>query len=140
LSLNRTVGDNWALSVEQDAIGSFNPAPLSGTLTVHPGGDLGTPGVFSTSGPANDADFNGDGDVDGADFLTWQRNVGRAGTATNGDANGDGDVDGQDLEEWEDHFGLPPTSAAAGAVPEPASLALGVLAIAGLSGLRRRRR
>ena len=30
-------------------------------------------------GPEADADFDQDGDVDGSDFLTWQRNLGTAG-------------------------------------------------------------
>jgi hypothetical protein len=44
--------------------------------------------------PDEDADFDADGDVDGADFLTWQRGVGVGGvTHSMGDANGDAVVD-----------------------------------------------
>ena len=39
-------------------------------------------------------DFDSDGDVDGADFLTWQRGFGGPGTLATGDADADGDVDG----------------------------------------------
>ena len=53
--------------------------------------------------PKPTADFDDDSDVDGIDFLTWQRNFGRQSSATfaQGDANDDGKVDGQislDLE------------------------------------------
>ncbi len=50
------------------------------------------------------ADFDGDLDVDGFDFLQWQRGNGNfVGTAVkaNGDANADGFVDALDLEAWE---------------------------------------
>ena len=115
-----------------------------------PGGDwlatttsAGAFTVVPLTPATNNSDFDNDGDVDGGDFLTWQKNLGStgvpAGDKSTGDANGDGTVNGLDQQEWKDHYGLPPTVAAAGAVPEPASLALGVLAITGLSGVRRRR-
>lgn len=97
--------------------------------------DFGTSGIyryvaaqdtpFVDVDPSN-GDFDGDGDVDGADFLTWQRGLGLTGQpdATTGDADDDGDVDAADLALWQSHFGGAPAVAAIGAVPEPASLAL----------------
>jgi hypothetical protein len=78
---------------------------------------------FSTS-----ADFDADGDVDGADFLTWQRGFGAAGAApSQGDANGDSAVDGEDLTVWRNSWdGSPPAAGAPLAVPEPAGLAISV--------------
>ena len=70
----------------------------------------------------DDADFNGDGFVDGIDFLTWQRNVGTGTMQSQGDANGDMMVDGADLAIWESQYGTSPLSAAASAVPEPSTL------------------
>ncbi|QEG32907.1 DUF4623 domain-containing protein [Bythopirellula goksoeyrii] len=73
---------------------------------------------------SDDADFDGDGNVDGQDFLTWQRNFGLIGGATlmDGDANGDQNVDGLDLSVWQNQYGtVPPLSAAVVAVPEPAT-------------------
>lgn len=54
------------------------------------------------------ADFDEDGDVDGRDFLAWQRGHGI--TSPNaekgdGDADNDTDVDGVDLGVWQDQYG-----------------------------------
>lgn len=135
---DQSVGDNWALSNEVDGI-SFFATGINGTLTIHSGGDLGTPGVFTVA-TASDADFNNDNVVDGADFLIWQRGFGLAGqpNKSTGDATGDGNVNGLDLDQWKSKFGGAPAVAAIGAVPEPASLALAGLAGLALLGLRAR--
>jgi hypothetical protein len=60
-------------------------------------------------------DFNGDGNVNGRDFLAWQRGFGKSNaTAADGDADGDGDVDGDDLTLWSKQFGSTTTSLALG--------------------------
>jgi autotransporter-associated beta strand protein len=95
----------------------------------------------STFASANNADFDGDGDVDGADFLTWQRGFGLTGqpNKSTGDANGDGNVNGLDLDIWKTKFGGVPATAAVGAVPEPASMAMAAVAlVAGFAAARRR--
>ncbi len=53
------------------------------------------------------ADFDSDGDVDGADFLDWQRNVGTTAAAVRSDGNADDDtdVDNHDLAVWVVQFG-----------------------------------
>jgi len=55
------------------------------------------------------ADFDNDNDIDGADFLAWQRGFGTTTGAakTDGDADNDGDVDAADLGAWESQFGGP---------------------------------
>jgi endonuclease/exonuclease/phosphatase family metal-dependent hydrolase len=63
------------------------------------------------------ADFDKDADVDGADFLHWQRSVGATGINKAGDANRDHAVDAGDLAVWQTQAGL---TVAATAVPEPA--------------------
>jgi hypothetical protein len=85
-----------------------------------------TSGVFSLGGPANNdlfvamwlnpspplpGDFDGDGDVDGADFVVWQTNFPKASGATivDGDADGDGDVDGADFVVWQTNFPYAPS-------------------------------
>jgi hypothetical protein len=54
-------------------------------------------------------DFNGDGNVDGRDFLVWQRQVGQTGyyplQQKDADTNADGIVDSADLALWHDYYG-----------------------------------
>jgi microcystin-dependent protein len=71
------------------------------------------------------ADFDGDNDVDGSDFLAWQQNLGASPNATHaqGDANFDGDVDDFDLSVWATQFGNPPPPSAT-RDPEPMSLGM----------------
>jgi hypothetical protein len=60
------------------------------------------------------ADFDADGDADGADFLRWQRGLGAAApTHADGDADADGDVDHLDLAVWRATFGPAPAAAVA---------------------------
>ncbi|MBN1854771.1 MAG: PEP-CTERM sorting domain-containing protein [Pirellulales bacterium] len=84
--------------------------------------------VEYVTGTAENADFDGDGDVDGADFLVWQAGFGIAGTGTlaNGDANNDTNVDSADLAIWKSQFGTDGASAgpASTAVPEPGTFGL----------------
>jgi hypothetical protein len=57
------------------------------------------------------ADFDEDGDVDGLDFLTWQRGFGIVSPDAiheQGDADTDRDVDGADLSVWETQYGTIP--------------------------------
>jgi hypothetical protein len=92
-------------------------------------------------GPEGDADFDGDGDIDGADLLVWQRNVGAGGQSNNdlGDADANGTVETADLEIWKDQFTAGAgTVAAVGAIPEPASLGLIAAAMLVSPAMRRR--
>ena len=87
--------------------------------------NAGTSFTLVTPDPPS-ADFDGDGDIDGQDFLKWQR-----GESTNPLSSGD-------LELWQEQYGTPPPLSAVVAIPEPMSL---YLLIVGLTarGLRRRR-
>jgi hypothetical protein len=84
-------------------------------------------------------DFNGDSIVDAADLTAWKTGFGVTGVATSaqGDADGDLDVDGADFLVWQRQLGSAPVVATSGAVPEPATLMLIVLAAAGVSSERR---
>lgn len=57
--------------------------------------------------PVPSANFDGDSDVDGHDFLRWQRGLGNFATAphSSGDADFDGNVAADDLASWRDQFG-----------------------------------
>ena len=87
----------------------------------------------------DNADFDGNGRVDGNDFLAWQRGFGGAGSLMNGDANGDGNVDAADLDVWKLQFGAGAATVASGAVPEPTAAALMILACGALAHLGRGR-
>ena len=82
---------------------------------------------LSTITTAMQGDFDEDGDVDGSDFLMWQRNSGTTSGAkhADGDANNDGSVDQDDLEIWKNEQGT--SIGAVGqnlAVPEPSAMLL----------------
>lgn len=89
--------------------------------------------IAPTAAPVENADFDGDGDVDGRDFLIWQRGFNIGTTAAQGDANGDNMVNGSDLQIWQDQFGTNPLTATFASVPEPTALALGLLAALSLA-------
>jgi hypothetical protein len=89
-------------------------------------------------------DYDGDLDVDGADFLVWQQDLGST-TDLDADGSGNNVVDADDLTVWAGAFGAtaPPAAAAAQAAPEPASFMsamMASLALARLSANRRRAR
>jgi hypothetical protein len=89
--------------------------------------------------PTLQGDFDDDGDVDGADFIVWQRQLGGPGSA---DDSGNGVVDAADLGLWKANFGTNPATAAANAnaaaVPEPAALTLVAWGALVLAASRRR--
>jgi hypothetical protein len=84
------------------------------------------------------ADFDNDGDIDGADLGLWRTAYG---TTAAGDADGDGDSDGNDLLIWQRNNGvdLTPAVAAGAAVPEPCAAALAALSIGAFATVGRRR-
>ena len=88
-------------------------------------------------------DFDDDGGVDGADFLTWQRSWGTAvPSGTGADADGNGRVESYDLEAWKARFGATvPAGATPGglSVPEANSIAALATCAVAASLLNRRR-
>lgn len=84
------------------------------------------------SEPPEFGDYDDDGDVDGNDFLVWQRTFGDTGASLAADGNGDGVVNADDLAIWRETFGqvaqAPPVSATAYAVPEPTTALLAFMA------------
>ncbi len=78
-----------------------------------------------TIGAARPGDFDNDGDVDGRDFLKWQRG---------GSPN---PKSAADLVAWQTHYGTNGLVAATVAVPEPAALGLSALVFVALRFFRK---
>ena len=106
------------------ATGNHSTASYRPTLTVK---------YYINDNPS--ADFDSDNDVDGRDFLIWQRNAGTYGDAlrSDGDANSDTDVDGDDLVIWQSQFGTSTAVVAAPAELEEQPLVAGVVVAAAQS-------
>jgi hypothetical protein len=83
--------------------------------------------------PYSPADFNKDGQVNGADLAIWQCSFG---ISALGDADGDGDSDGADLLVWQQEFELASASADRFAVPESSSSCQAILGMAVLAFMR----
>lgn len=85
-------------------------------------------------GLALPGDFDSDGDVDGGDFLAWQRQLGQAGhyplQQLAADGNVDGAVDFDDLDVWRQYAGrsIHPPPASGMPAPEPAAHLLALMA------------
>lgn len=139
LSLDDTIARGARLPDGSLPISDFLRLDPSSNL-VDAGTDVGLPfngsapdlGAFETDAVVlDDADFDGDGSVSGADLLIWQRGVGLDGQTDNslGDANGDTFINGDDLIVWESQYGSTGSLGAATSVPEPTTLLLFACAI-----------
>lgn len=111
--------DAMANSIQQhygDAIGGVDYQPFYTYVDVAPD-------------PVASADFDADGDIDGADFLAWQLGYGAFGSAppSDGDANGNGKVNRYDLGAWQSGFGA--VDAQTARVPEPYATTLLLVAL-----------
>lgn len=81
-------------------------------------------------------DYNGNGVVDAADYVLW-----RNGGPLLNEVDAPGTVNDQDYIEWRSRFGntlAPGASASVGAVPEPSTALLAMLAVAGMWAIVRR--
>ncbi len=102
-----------------------------GDLIDPPAGELGqfisANMVAANLASLEEGDFDQDDDVDGVDFLSWQRGFQKRKKLEDGDANWDDTVDVDDLLIWQAQFGLGAPAAANVAVPEPTSAAMACL-------------
>ena len=119
--------DGWAVNFT----GSADPTAIP-QLVINYTTDVVT--------PSEDADFNGDGAVDGADFLAWQQNVGTGTTLAQGDANDDAVVNDADLAIWRTQFGPAVAAVTTAAVPEPTGLFVALVGSLGMIAARGARR
>ncbi len=111
-------GAEWLYGVNQTV-------PLESGLTIDSGNNFSVSVPFRSilalridAATGVPGDFNGDGFVDGSDFLVWQR------------GNSPNPLSVEDLADWRDHFGAIPELAGSVAVPEPAArLIIALLAV-----------
>jgi hypothetical protein len=131
---------NWTISYTGNITwgDADNSVIAAGGIVGTGGTDVVLIGLSSETVAVDDADFDNDSDVDGNDFLIWQRGVGVGTTNAAGDANGNSVVDGADLAVWKTQFGPgAPAAGAIGAVPEPAGGVLFMLAALAMGGAYR---
>jgi hypothetical protein len=102
------------------------------TLTIKDWAYETVPGAPISVGQGGLGDFDSNVQVDGNDFLTWQRGLGP----------GVDDLDGSDLADWRSSFGVgsTPVTPTVMAVPEPTTLGYLAAGSGGLILLRRLRR
>jgi hypothetical protein len=107
---------------------------LIGVIDNGDGGSSNTVVAFTAIANSS-ADFNGDGQVNGADFIVLQRNLGKTIGAQHaeGDADRDGDIDSADLNLWKAHHG----GASIQPLPEPTAAIQSLAALAVLAFFRR---
>ena len=143
------IADTAGVSGATDTTGIFDISDLVGynpgsiLLTNNQGTNSSMTVLINPDATLDDANFDGDNDIDGADFLTWQRNFGTGTLPSQGDAENDGDVDSKDLTVWEIQYGgTPPLAAAAASVPEPSSASLILLfgLLVGISSRKQRKK
>jgi hypothetical protein len=129
---------------------SFTSLPTDGVMSrVYPSNTLvtnsprnfaGTSGSVNLAPPAPSptGDYNGNGEVDAADYTVWRDALTQSVTAGEGaDGNANGTIDPADYDFWQARFGnVVPGSSGAASVPEPTArlLALGCLSL--LAGCR----
>lgn len=112
------------LTEQFDTLDFINPGPGMVWDASH----LYTTGIIRVIEGGLSADYDGDGDVDGNDFLVWQNNFPTFGGATvaTGDSDKDADVDGEDFLSWQNQF---PTRKPLVITPEPTSGVLFAISI-----------
>jgi hypothetical protein len=133
-------------NVEHLYLTDLGPGTYTLQVSTQSARDYGLAWRLNTLFDVPSADFDEDGLVGGADFLTWQRNYSTLLDATHalGDSDGDADVDVDDLAAFQLAFGPPPVFSGpiSGivSVPEPGTIGLVLLAAVGLWIWRRRLR
>jgi hypothetical protein len=81
-------------------------------------------------------DYNDDGTVNAVDYTVWRNSLGQMGGGLAADGNHNNEIDAGDFDVWKSHYGEMaggPGTGGSAAVPEPASVAMLIIAIAWLA-------
>jgi hypothetical protein len=106
---------------------SFGPQQVSADVIDHPGGDVGSPGFAPGVIATLNGDYNGNGVVDGADYVLWRYAM-QTSTALPRDTTPES-VSNADYQLWRANFGQTAGSGLGGAsVPEPTGGVMGMIA------------
>ncbi len=131
-------GASWVIATYGTLTGTFNN--VTSGYTVNYG--TGTNSQITLNKITN-GDFNNDGKVDAADYVTWRKNNNTNNALPNDNGLGT-PIGPSHYTLWRTNFGNPPGSGSgdltASTVPEPASLLLVLVAILGFSAVSTRRR
>jgi hypothetical protein len=124
------VNPKWhAISIDFDALGVPEWGSVTGLYLLSDNVARNTPvDLLMVAGlpPVfRPGDYDGDYDVDGRDFLIWQREYG-LGFGSPADGTLDGIVDSNDLVLWQQHYQGASLVAARVAIPEPTTLIVAV--------------
>jgi hypothetical protein len=122
------LGDQFAIFEFGTSAGSFDafnlPSLEAGLMWKT--SDLIGSGILEVAA-ATSGDFDLDGDVDGSDFLLWQR------------GESPSPLSSSDLADWQANFGASASTPTSTAVPEPSSWVSLLLALAASGQVTRRR-
>lgn len=100
---------------------------------------IGVDALLVSNAVATLSDFNGDLKVDGDDLAEWTQGFGAIdATHADGDADGDGFVDGADFLRWQREVSRGDQPSDVGSVPEPSAMALSLFALLAVRVSRRR--
>lgn len=126
----------------------FSSVPTDGVLSrIYPANTLAgnSPANLSTaSGSINRGDYNANGVVDSADYVTWRKTLSQTANpiGSGADGNNSGAIDLGDHTVWRSRFGNA-VAAGTGAgtsagIPEPATIALATISLLMWAVVRRR--
>ena len=99
----------------------FANSTVNGAHRVAAVGTVSDLNFALAASPAQVGNFDGDDNVDGSDFLKWQRSFG-GNASTGADANGDNIVNSSDLGIWKTNFGTTGLGLAASAASSAQSI------------------
>ncbi len=135
-------GLSWVIANYTGTLtGTFNN--VTSGYTVNYGTGTNSQITLNKNPSGLNGDFNNDSKVDAGDYVIWRKNNGTSNALPNDNGLGT-PIGPSHYTLWQNNYGKPPGSGSGalvvGAVPEPATMLLIVLGIAGLPTARARRR